>query len=182
MKVSSTGITNVARTMEVSSPSSITKSPPKTPELNPSKLEPNDQMLEQFQKMIEFVMRLLEMLIEGAKANSAAATKALSNGLGGSGGVSNEFLWKPSSEKNGNLVVLLPSNLTGKVSGIEVKAPNGRTIEGGKFSGVHNGGREHFRFSKPGASFPAGSEVHIHLKDGNTKVIQIANPGSRVTK
>lgn len=187
MKVSLNKVQSVPHTSEINATSRASKQAPCNLKLDGNKLESVDQMTEQFQKMMEFIMRLLEMLVngvskaaEGSMATSAAASTAVNRGA--SGGVSNQFLWKPSAEKDGKLVVLLPANLTGKIAGIEVKGPNGRTIEGGKFSGVHNGGREHFRFSKPGASFPQGSQVHIQMKDGSSSVIQIGNTGSRVTR
>lgn len=58
------------------------------------------------------------------------------------------FLWKPISESNGKLVVLVPEG--GKNGGCSV---NG---EGGAYSGTANGGREHYRYSKPGGAYPPG--------------------------
>ena len=89
-------------------------------------------------------------------------------------------LWKPVSESNGNCVVLLPSNMTGKVKGVTVRGPNGQAIERGDYSSVANGGREHYRFNKPGGQYPAGCYVEIEMKDGTSQRVPIANPSQRV--
>ena len=186
MKITSSQSVGVSTALETSASSQVTPrwQPPQVPSCTPE----SGSNAALVQEVIEFMTKLLTMLLEGITKGVEGAASSLSSsiaplkGSAGGGGVSNEFLWKPSSEKDGKLVVLLPAELTGKVRGIEIKGPEGRTLEGGKFAGVHNGGREHFRFSQPGASFPAGSQVHIHLRDGNTRTINIANPGSRVTR
>lgn len=76
---------------------------------------------------------------------------------GGGGG----FLWKPVSDSNGNLVVLLPSQYNGKVSSVSV---NG---ERGSFSGIANGNRTHWRFSKPGAAYGSNARVVATTSAGN---------------
>ena len=96
-------------------------------------------------------------------------------------GISGGFLWKPVSESDGKLVVLLPTSLTGKVLGVRVLDSDGKSVLAtGRFSSVANGNREHFRFSKPGDSFPAGAIVEIELKDGTTRRVVIEKPGARV--
>ena len=65
-----------------------------------------------------------------ATGSSTATTSSSGGGAG--------FLWKPVSEGDGNLVVLLPSSLRGKVSGAEIRK-GGSTLEKGRFSGdTHN--------------------------------------------
>jgi hypothetical protein len=93
------------------------------------------------------------------------------------------FLWKPVSDKNGDLVVLLPKKLTGKVHEVRVLSPDGKTtLSTGKYSGVGNGNREHFRFSEPGSSYPDGSIVLIQLNDGTTRHIKIKETSKRVER
>lgn len=89
------------------------------------------------------------------------------------------FLWKPVSDSDGNLAILLPPNMTGKVNGVNVLSPEGQVLESGRASGVGNGGREHFRFKRPGGSFPPGCQVQILFKDGSQQTIPIENPGVR---
>lgn len=93
------------------------------------------------------------------------------------------FLWKPISEKDGKLAILLPPSLTGKVKGLRILSPDGKTTIGrGRASGVANGEREHFRFTKPGSHFPDGCKVEIELKDGTKRLIDIPETSERYTK
>lgn len=72
---------------------------------------------------------------------------------------SETFLWKPKSDSDGKLVVLLPSSMRGQVVSVSVMK-NGQSIETGTFSGdEHNGMRPHFRFSKPGADY--GKDIEL---------------------
>lgn len=95
---------------------------------------------------------------------------------------SGEFLWKPVSESDGKLVVLIPSALTGMVAGVSIQTKDGKVVEEGSFKGVANGGREHFRFSKDGGSYPDGVIVVIKLNDGTEKRIVINETSDRFTK
>jgi hypothetical protein len=76
------------------------------------------------------------------------------------------FLFKPVSESDGKLVVLLPPRLTGLVQGLSLVGPNGEVIESGRYTGNGNGGREHFRFSRAGAQYPDGAMVQATLATG----------------
>ena len=91
------------------------------------------------------------------------------------------FLWKPVSESTGKLVVILPPQYTGLISGCYVASPEGVLIEGGNFSAVANGGREHFRYSKPGGAYPGGSHAVAILKAGGSVHWTVPNTGSRTT-
>ena len=99
-----------------------------------------------------------------AKPSSAPAS------TGGTGG----FRWKPVSDSNGNLVVLLPSQYNGKVSSVSV---NG---ERGSFSGIANGNRTHWRFSKPGAAYGSNARVVATTSGGNVSWT-VPNGGSRTS-
>lgn len=71
---------------------------------------------------------------------------------------SNQFLWKPVSESDGKLVILLPNSMKGQV--VSVSVQSGQTQETGRFSGdTHNGNRPHFRFTKPGSGY--GSNIMV---------------------
>ncbi len=87
------------------------------------------------------------------------------------------FLWKPVSDKNGKLAVLLPSALTGKISKLGIYSalpPSAENlIEEGNFSGdKENGGRAHYRFRHPGSYYPDDAYVVVYLKDGDIKVFR----------
>ena len=105
-----------------------------------------------------------------AKSSSSSSTSAPSSG-GGSGG----FLWKPKSESDGRLVVLLPASLRGKVSGCSVNGENGR------FAGdTHNGRRPHYRFSKAGGGYGSNIKVVARTTSGN-RTWTVPNGSSRYT-
>lgn len=101
-------------------------------------------------------------------------------------------LYKPVSDSDGNAVVLslslgqqaklyeaLPTgeledvvlmykHKDGRIVQWNVKRPvhkKGRFIEGGKYKGNGNGGRDHWRFSKPGAEYPSIMILQIGNKE-----------------
>lgn len=103
-----------------------------------------------------------------------------SQSLDGSGG----FLWKPVSENDKKLVVLLPTELRGSIDRVEIHSslpPEETTKLGsGRFTGdTHNGERPHFRFDKPGADF--GDDVYVvaFKDDGSTVTWNIADGSAR---
>ena len=93
---------------------------------------------------------------------------------------SGKFLWKPVAEKDGKLVVLLPKSV-GKAKAVAIQGPDGKTISRGKFSGIANGDRAHYRFPNPGSTYPDGSQVVITLKDGTKKSVLISDTAQRTT-
>lgn len=97
------------------------------------------------------------------------------NRVDGGGG----FLWKPVSDGDGKLVVLAPAGLTGQISGSNVLRANGSRIEAGRYTGVHNGGREHFRYNRPGRDYPAGCILELVLRSGDRRHYVIPRPGER---
>ncbi len=91
------------------------------------------------------------------------------------------FLWKPISDSDGKLAILLPSSLTGLIKSVALFDPGtGKLIEAGRFAGIGNGDRTHFRFSMPGGSYPPGTLVKVTLDDGSSKTLKIDSTGSRV--
>ncbi|HMO16879.1 MAG TPA: hypothetical protein PKA63_01255 [Oligoflexia bacterium] len=103
-----------------------------------------------------------------------------SQSMDGSGG----FLWKPVSESDSKLVVLLPEALRGAVSRVEIHAslpPSDITKLGeGRFAGdTMNGNRPHFRFDKPGSGY--GNDVHVvaYKDDGSMLTWNIKDGSQR---
>lgn len=93
---------------------------------------------------------------------------------------SGQFLWKPASDKDGKLAILLPSRLTGKVKSVTIlSADKSKILAKGKYSGVGNGDREHFRFSKAGSGYPDNAIVLITMKDGKTYNVKIKETSDR---
>ncbi len=89
------------------------------------------------------------------------------------------FVYKPESEKNGNLVILLPAQMAGEVAELLLKDENGNEVENGQDYGYANGGRQHFRFDKPGADYPSNLTVEVRMSDGSIVEYKIPNPSER---
>jgi hypothetical protein len=129
----------------------------------------------------------LEKKQEEKMAEPAGAAPAGGGGGGGGGdkgpsvGVNapQGFLWKPVSDSDGNLAILLPPGMTGQVASVSVLSPNGQVLAQGRSGGVGNGDREHFRFDRPGGAFPPGSIVQITMKDGSQQQVVIEQPNVR---
>lgn len=112
--------------------------------------------------------------------SEAAAGKAgMSPGIAAATGGDAGFLFKPVSESDGKLVVLLPSRLTGLVSGVSLVGPDGQVLESGRYRGVGNEGREHFRFNKPGGQYANGSTIQAKLVTGEIVRYLISNTSQR---
>jgi hypothetical protein len=78
----------------------------------------------------------------------------------GAQGEGGGFVWKPRSESDGRLVVLLPPQYRGAVQGAFVADAAGVPIEVGNFAGdEHNGLRPHYRFSEHGSAY--GNEIYV---------------------
>ena len=108
-------------------------------------------------------------------ARASGGRSAAGAALGGADG----FLWKPVSESNGNLVILLPADMTGDAVEIVLRDANGDVLERARSSGVANGGREHFRFGRPGGDYPDGVTVEVRTREGSTKSYQIGETSQR---
>jgi len=102
---------------------------------------------------------------------------------GGSGdqGEGGGFLWKPVGENSGRLVILLPPQYTGQVSVVYVANSKGGAIEAGSYTGVGNGNRTHWRFSKPGSGYGQNILAVANLKSGGAVHWPIPNGASRTS-
>jgi DNA-directed RNA polymerase subunit K/omega len=89
------------------------------------------------------------------------------------------FLFKPISESDGKLVVLLPAMLTQKIEQVLLRDKAGNELERGRMAGVHNEGREHFRFSKAGPAYPSDLTVEVRMHDGSIRHYKISDPSKR---
>ncbi|MCB9030271.1 MAG: hypothetical protein H6619_04405 [Deltaproteobacteria bacterium] len=94
--------------------------------------------------------------------------------------VLNGFVWKPVSEKDGKLVVLLPSSFIGKVAEVNIINPQGKEIAEGKYDGINNGFRPHFRFGNAGGSYPDGSILEIKMLEGGSFHYTVAETSNRI--
>ena len=101
------------------------------------------------------------------------AETEIGGAIDGAGG----FLFKPVSEADGNLVVLLPPGLEG--ASLALKDQEGTVLEEVSISDMYED-RQLFRFSKPGAEYPA--DLVVELLDAGGSAIEsyeIADPAQR---
>jgi len=116
----------------------------------------------------------------GQTASTAvAATSSASGSSSASSGSFGGFVWKPVSESDGNLVVLLPPAYAGKVSACDV-VRGGTVVERGRFVGNTNGNRPTYRYRQPGAGYGSNVTVIARLSDGTTRTWSIPSGGARV--
>lgn len=96
------------------------------------------------------------------------------------------FLWKPISESDRKLVVLLPQSISKNILSVSLyKAlpPNATNkLEEGVFAGIGNGDRAHYRFKKQGRSYPDGLYVVARLNNGRTFTQQISDVSRKLEK
>ncbi len=111
----------------------------------------------------------------GSSSNFGSSSSSMF-GTGTAGGT-NCYLWKPEGENTGKLVILLPSALTGKTAKKVVITGSFGTEEG-NYTGVGNGEREHYRFSKAGSAYGNNIMVGITTSYG-TEIMEQKNGGER---
>lgn len=78
-------------------------------------------------------------------------TQTAADGAGG-------FLWKPVSDSDGKVAVILPARFVKKFDEVAIVTPTGG-VEQLRFTTFANGDRQHWRGSKPGGKYPSGSRV-----------------------
>ena len=74
-----------------------------------------------------------------------------------SGPASSQFLWKPISEGDGNLVVLLPPSNAPET--LSITDASGNVIETASRSNAFDDGRIIYRFDRPGSEYPSNVSV-----------------------
>ena len=116
-------------------------------------------------------------------AQEAAPTPQPPIELGAALPTTGGFLWKPVSDKNGDLAVLLPKQYTGRVKQVRILSPDGtKVLAKGKYSGVGNGDREHYRFNKPGNGYPDGVIVLMEMENGAIRHMKIKDTAKRTER
>ncbi|HMO51446.1 MAG TPA: hypothetical protein PKA21_09995, partial [Kiritimatiellia bacterium] len=111
----------------------------------------------------------LAVLVTGLLAVMGCESGSSGSGGVGGAGQGGGFIWKPKSESDGRLVVLLPPQYRQRVSSVFISDSNGKPIEVGRFAGDnHNGNRPHFRFSRHGSAYGNNIYVVADLNDGGS--------------
>jgi hypothetical protein len=120
------------------------------------------------------IMLLVASLTAGCLESDSGGGGLGQTGEGGG------FVWKPRSESDGRLVVLLPPQYRGNVKSAHIANENGGVIELGRFDGDnHNANRPHYRFGQHGASYGNNIYVVADLERGGTVNWSIPRGGSR---
>jgi len=91
------------------------------------------------------------------------------------------FLWKPVSESDGHLAILVSG-----CSGASLYTLDGRLIEKGSSRGASNGYSDTVRFKKSGGSYPDKIAVHTcggrcYIKDSSSRITSCARPPAAET-
>jgi len=89
------------------------------------------------------------------------------------------FLFKPISESNRNLVILLPAAMKQNVASVTLTDSTGQLLETGDAFGTFNDGRPIFHFNKPGSNYPSNITVTVTMLDGTKREYYIADPSKR---
>ncbi len=110
---------------------------------------------------------------------STAVTMRAGAGQSTIASIGGGFLFKPISEGDGNLVVLLPSSMSGEVSGVIIRDSSGQILDQGRAQGDYDDGRPYFRFASPGAFYPDNIIVSALRSDGGTYDYKIISPSQR---
>lgn len=110
---------------------------------------------------------------------SAAAATRVGAGQSATASIGDGFLFKPISEGDGNLVVLLPSSMSGDISELTIRDSSGQILDQGRDLGDYDDGRPLFRFSSPGGSYPDNITVTALLSNGGEYSYEVASPSQR---
>jgi hypothetical protein len=94
------------------------------------------------------------------------------------------FLWKPQADNTPkNLVILLPSSFNNVTAAVELHRsipPSAATlIERGRYTGIANGNRGHWRYGQPGAAYGQNVVVLVLRHDGSRVAYRIADGAQR---
>ena len=91
------------------------------------------------------------------------------------------FLFKPISNNQGKLAVLLPAAITGQVLSVILKDSSDEVLEEGRLipDGIAETGREKYNFTRKGAEYPRDLTVEVHLANGEVRRYKIPDPSKR---
>lgn len=113
------------------------------------------------------------------EADTSAVSEGSASGGGGTTNYPAGFVFKPVSERDGHLAVLLPSSMAGDAREINLLDKNGHVLEHGDSYGTYEDGRPLFRFARPGSGYPDALHLQIVLNSGDTEEYFIPDPSRR---
>ncbi len=96
------------------------------------------------------------------------------------GSYSDGLIWKPASDTNGDVVIILDSYLKDNIDSVTLHDSNGNTLEEKGVARSDDRERSIIFFNRPGAEYPDNMTVRVSLKDGDTIQYLVANPSKRL--
>lgn len=106
-------------------------------------------------------------------------SQTVPSGTPSTGNDAKGLIWKPISESNGNVAVVLQPFLKGEANSVLVQDSLGNTIEKVNLTSVDDIGRSIFRLRQTGAKYPDGLTVQVALKNGEMLSYRIPEPADR---
>jgi hypothetical protein len=93
----------------------------------------------------------------------------------------NGFLFKPVSDNDGTLAILLRESMVGAVQKVVLKDQSGAVLEEGtvRREGISETGREKYSFSKRGEQYPSDLTVEVTMNNGSIIQYVIPDPAQR---
>ena len=89
-------------------------------------------------------------------------------------------MFKPISNNDKSLAVILPEALMGKVSGVTLTDLLGKVLDSGTSTGYGDAGtNEKFKFGQTGGSYGKDLTVNVSLMDGTTVKYMIPDGSQR---
>ena len=90
------------------------------------------------------------------------------------------FLFKPISQNERKLAVLLPESMAYNIDKVILRDAEGKAVERGRFTSYGDTGtRAKYVFSKQGGSYPKDISIEVHGLDGKVTKYQIPDPSKR---
>lgn len=96
------------------------------------------------------------------------------------GTYSDGLIWKPYSDSNGDVAIILEPDLKDKINSVTLRDSNGNILEEKSVVRVDDRGRSILFFNQPGNEYPEDMTVQVSLKDGDAIQYLVANPSNRL--
>ncbi len=97
-----------------------------------------------------------------------------------SGDYSDGLIWKPASESNGDVVIILDSSLQSKIDSVTLYDKDGKKIEDTSVDRLDDLDRSIIFFDKPGSAYPDNMTIQVALSDGDTIQYLVKDPANRI--
>ncbi len=93
---------------------------------------------------------------------------------------SDSLIWKPSSDTNGDVAIILDSYLKNNIDSVTLLNSSGNVLEEKGVVRVDDRDRSILFFNRPGDEYPDDLTVRVSLKDGDAVQYLVANPSDRL--